>query len=168
MYFKAGKGNVGFSLVNPGSFRTTWSPGILQYQHFYNMFPFDNTLDTFVITGRELKAMYRVLQSGRLGFYISSGLDMKVTINERTLVDISTHDGDEIVDDENYIGITSNFLLDGGDDMKNVIGSVYTPRNRTVVGDVRQVLKEIVKDMKIIKEGTLIDPDHPRLVVVNQ
>lgn len=44
LYFKAGRGNIDFSLINPGSFRTTWSPGVLQYQHFYNMFPFDNTL----------------------------------------------------------------------------------------------------------------------------
>lgn len=50
--------------------------------------------------------------------------------------------------------------------MKNVIGKVYTPRNRTTVGDMRPILKEILKEMKIIKEGSLIDPDHPRLVVV--
>jgi 2',3'-cyclic-nucleotide 2'-phosphodiesterase (5'-nucleotidase family) len=52
LYFKAGQGNVDFSLVNPGSFRTTWNPGMLQYQHFYNMFPFENKLETFVVTGR--------------------------------------------------------------------------------------------------------------------
>lgn len=55
LYYMAGNGTVDFSLVNPGSFRTTWNPGMLQYQHFYNMFPFENKLETFVVTGKELK-----------------------------------------------------------------------------------------------------------------
>lgn len=29
-----------FALINTGAFRTEWTPGAIQYQHFYNMFPF--------------------------------------------------------------------------------------------------------------------------------
>jgi 5'-nucleotidase len=168
LYFKAGQGNVDFSLVNPGSFRTTWNPGMLQYQHFYNMFPFENKIETFVITGRELKQMFKILQAGRYGFYITTGLDMTVSMNERSLVNISTSDGDEIVDDVNYVGITSDFMLNGGDDMSDIIGKIYTPRNRTSIGPLRTTLKSILADMKIIKENTLINPNHPRLVVLNK
>jgi 2',3'-cyclic-nucleotide 2'-phosphodiesterase (5'-nucleotidase family) len=41
-----------FVILNPGGFRTTWVPGLIQYQHFYNMFPFDNMLKTFDVTGQ--------------------------------------------------------------------------------------------------------------------
>jgi 2',3'-cyclic-nucleotide 2'-phosphodiesterase (5'-nucleotidase family) len=41
-----------FVIVNPGGFRTYWLPGIVQFQHFYNMFPFDNVLKSFDITGK--------------------------------------------------------------------------------------------------------------------
>jgi hypothetical protein len=34
-------------IISSGSFRTIWVPGIIQYQHFYNMFPFDDTLISF-------------------------------------------------------------------------------------------------------------------------
>ena len=93
---------------------------------------------------------------------------MTVSINERSLVDIATSDYDEIVDDVNYTGITSDFLLNGGDDMKDIIGKIYTPRNRTQVGPMRSTLKGILANMKIIRENTLIDPNHPRLVVVDK
>lgn len=121
-----------------------------------------------MVTGRELKEIFKVLQAGRYGFYITTGLVMTVTINERALVDIATSDNDEIVDDVNYTGITSDFLLNGGDDMKDVIGKIYTPRNRTLVGPMRPTLKTILADMQVIKENSLIDPDHPRLVVINK
>ena len=41
-----------FGLVNPGLFRSEWLPGIIQYQHLYNMFPFENLIQTFSISGR--------------------------------------------------------------------------------------------------------------------
>jgi len=40
-----------FIIINPGGLRTEWYPGVVQYQHFYNMFPFVNHLVSFDITG---------------------------------------------------------------------------------------------------------------------
>jgi 2',3'-cyclic-nucleotide 2'-phosphodiesterase (5'-nucleotidase family) len=36
-----------FAILNPGGFRTEWVPGVIQYQHFYNMNPFENEIQTF-------------------------------------------------------------------------------------------------------------------------
>lgn len=38
-------------ILNAGGFRTTWVPGVIQYQHFYNMFPFNNTITSVEMTG---------------------------------------------------------------------------------------------------------------------
>jgi 2',3'-cyclic-nucleotide 2'-phosphodiesterase (5'-nucleotidase family) len=40
-----------FVIINPGGLRTEWFPGWVQYQHFYNMFPFNNFLVSFEISG---------------------------------------------------------------------------------------------------------------------
>lgn len=44
--------NADFVITNAGGFRSVWIPGIIQYQHFYNMFPFSNTINSFDMTGQ--------------------------------------------------------------------------------------------------------------------
>lgn len=41
-----------FTVLNMGGFRTEWIPGILLEQHLFNMFPFDNVLESFNISGK--------------------------------------------------------------------------------------------------------------------
>ena len=53
--------------------------------------------------------------------------------------------GTEIDDDTEYKGVSIDFLLSGGDDFKDVIGVVYTPRNVKDEGDLREMLKEKLK-----------------------
>lgn len=60
-----------------------------------------------------------------------------------------------------------DFLLGGGDDFKTVIDNkVYVPREVHTIGNQKELLKPILKGMEIIKEGTLIDPDSPRIILV--
>ncbi len=37
--------------------------------------------------------------------------------------------GSAIEPTKNYIGVTTDFLIEGGDDFQYVINKVYTPRN---------------------------------------
>ena len=42
--------------------------------------------------------------------------------------------------------ITVDFLINGGDDFKNVINKIYTPRNMKDLGPLRESLKpELIK-----------------------
>lgn len=41
-----------FVIMNSGGFRTTWYPGAIKYFHYYNMFPFSNTLVSFEMNGK--------------------------------------------------------------------------------------------------------------------
>ena len=56
--------NADFVVINPGGLRTEWYPGVVQYRHYYNMFPFINSLVSFDITGAELIAMLTAIQGG--------------------------------------------------------------------------------------------------------
>lgn len=74
------------AFLNTGGFRSTWIPGVIQYQHFYNMFPFKNDVQSVLITGAELKQMFGILQAGPNGFYTAGNLKMKVKRTPRTLL----------------------------------------------------------------------------------
>jgi hypothetical protein len=43
-------------------------------------------------------------------------------------------DGSQIDPSRYYTGIATDFLLNGGDDFKNVMGKVYTLRDARVLG----------------------------------
>lgn len=158
-----------FVIINPGGLRTQWYPGLIQYQHFYNMFPFINYLVSFDITGAELLQTLNIVQAGPLGFYPMYGVTQTVSIDQNQnhkLINAAMADGSQIVPDKVYRGLSIDFLLNGGDDFKNVIGKIYTPRNTKTHGLIRDLLRKPLEELGNIKEGSLIDPDHPRLIVV--
>jgi hypothetical protein len=45
---------------------------------------------------------------------------------------------------------TIDFLANGGDDMKDVINITYTPRNVTVIGDLKTVMRKTLSERKLI------------------
>lgn len=112
-----------FVITNAGGFRTTWFPGIIQYQHFYNMFPFANTLVSFEISGKELIDVLTIVQSGKDGFYPTYGLKQTVSLagnGTRRFIKATFSDGSEIEPTKNYKGLSLKFLMDGGDDFKDI------------------------------------------------
>lgn len=156
-------------ILNAGGFRTTWVPGVLQYQHFYNMFPFINIINSFEMNGQELLDTLAVLQSGAKGFYPTYGLSQIVSLSSagvKRFISAKLYNGTEIVPTQNYRVLSLNFLTQGGDDFKDVIGKVYTVRKEILHGEFRTLIQPKLVDMKIIRENTLIDPLRPRLQVI--
>jgi 2',3'-cyclic-nucleotide 2'-phosphodiesterase (5'-nucleotidase family) len=133
------------------------------------MFPFTNYLVTFDILGSELLEMLKIVQAGPLGFYHTSGLRLTVAANggvNHRLINATMYDGSPIIRDRMYRGMSIDFLLQGGDDFKDVMGKTYTLRNPKTHGTIRDLLRPKLIDIGVIKAGSLIDPDHPRLIVV--
>ena len=122
------------------------------------------------MTGQELIDTLNVLQSGAKGFYPTYGLSQVVSLSSsgvRKLISAKFYNGTEIVLTENYRVMSLNFLTQGGDDFKDVIGKVYTVRKEILHGDYRTLIQPKLIDLEIIKEGTLVDPMKPRLTVIN-
>lgn len=134
------------------------------------MFPFDNVFMSFNISGAELLKTLEIIQSGDKGLYQFYGIQTTVRKAQDSFKYVSAKltDGSEIDPNKFYTGVASDFLLGGGDDFKDVIGKVYTPRNVVSLGEFRGSIRGLLKDMKIIKKGSLIDPDHPRIVIINE
>lgn len=157
-------------ILNAGGFRTTWVPGIIQYQHFYNMFPFANVVNSIEMTGQELIDTLTIIQSGEKGFYPTYGLSQIVSLSKVTgvkrFVSAKFYNGSAIDPAQNYRILTVTFLTNGGDDFKNVIGKVYTVRNEILHGDFREMIQPKLVEMDIIRANTLVDPLRPRLQVM--
>ena len=118
--------------MNAGGFRTTWIPGVIQYQHFYAMFPFANTINSFDMTGQELLDTLNIIQSGPKGFYPTYGLSQVVSLSSagvKKFISAKLYNGTDIIPTKTYRVSSIVFLTKGGDDFKNVIGKVYTVRN---------------------------------------
>ena len=64
--------------------------------------------------------------------------------------------------------ITVDFLINGGDDFKNVINKIYTPRNMKDLGPLRESLKSELIKMESIEEKDVIDPERPRLILTQK
>lgn len=158
-----------FVIINPGGLRTEWFPGYILEQNFYNMFPFENYLVSFDIMGSELLELLKIIQAGPLGFYHTAGLQLTVSANggsNHRLIDATMINKEPIILKRQYRGMSIDFLLQGGDDFKDVMGKVYTLRNSRKEGSIKDLVRPKLMDMKVIREGTLIDPEHRRLIVV--
>lgn len=113
--------------------------------------------------------MLTILQAGALGFYPAAGLRQTVAANgaaNHKFINATWINGDPIIPDKMYRGMSIDFCLQGGDDFKNVMGKVYTLRNSKNEGLIRDLVRPQLKELKLIREGSLIDPDHPRMIVV--
>ena len=93
-----------FGIINHGAFRSTWYPGVVQYQHFYAMFPFSNRLVTFELSGSDLMEMLKRIQNGWDGFYYADGIFQEVSLTETV-----NEDGGKVMQ-KGFINAT---LLDG-------------------------------------------------------
>ena len=98
--------------------------------------------------------MLKIIQAGPLGFYPTAGLRLTVTANRSSnhkLINATMYNGDSIVPDRKYRGMSIDFLLSGGDDFKNVIGNVYNVTNPKNEGLIRDLIRPRLVDLKLIR-----------------
>ena len=107
------------------------------------MFPFTSRVISFQMTGKELIQTLEILQGGKKGFYPTKKLKQHVKEfknGTRTLINATFSDGCEIEPTRNYTGVSVDFLIQGGDDFKQVLEKVYTLRNEKWLGEFRDSL----------------------------
>lgn len=155
-------------VINDGSLRSTWFPGHILVEHVFNMFPFENSIVSFDMSGAEVRKMMTALQKGKKAFYHTAGLLQKVYTGPNELHEVKFYDGVEIreIDDEKIYKVSSNyFLLNGGDDFKDVL-VFYTARNVVNYGKLRDAMIDYIKAIGQINEQDFIDPSHKRITMI--
>ena len=163
-------------IVNSGAFRTQWTPGNVSYASLYSMFPFENRVVSFYITGVELKRMINEAQTGVYSFYPTSGLK-QVVYQKGTMkkvLSVTLFDGYEekqIEDTTLYKVSTNDFCVPlkegvkGGDDFRKIT-EWMKPRNKKDEGEPRDLMKKFLLTYPQLKTSYFIDSDNPRLRVI--
>ncbi len=174
-----------FAFVNSGGLRAPFDQGPITYEALFRTMPFDNSVSVVTVTGKELRAILRTIESGSRGFFPISGLRVRVIdpkydapsgdldkdgkiapweINR--LIEVRSIDGKIIHDERKYKIATVDFLVTGGDDLGWAMGRI--PRERIELGAgpvIREVVEAYFKNAGPLNppERPLIDPEKPRL-----
>ncbi len=183
----AGKADV--ALVNSGGIRAPIPEGEVTYGDVFRSLPFDNLVSTIKLTGKQLKLLLRVAESGSRGFPSVSGLRLKLvdTSVDAPATDlngdrrIETWEVDRLLraevlrngqwetvkDDRTYVLATIDFLANGGDDLGWVMAQIPKDRFQLDHGIVmRDAFIQHIATLKDLNSAAqpLIDPANPRLV----
>ena len=92
--------------------------------------------------------MLRILESKELLPVYCKGLDMTVGTSPKRLVQVTLEDGGEIVDERLYKGVTTSFMLAGGNSMGEVIRQGVAFGNIVSHGNQRDLFSEVLRSMK--------------------
>ncbi|MCM2277466.1 MAG: 5'-nucleotidase C-terminal domain-containing protein [Oligoflexia bacterium] len=181
----AGKADV--ALVNAGGIRAPIEQGKFNYGAVFRVLPFDNSIVTLKLTGKELKRILRIAESGSRGYAPTSGLKLRLIGPEHDapsddlnsdgkiepweinrLIEARLADGSPIKDEKSYTLATVDFLVTGGDDVGWAMQQV--PAERQLHTDwlirdaVAQHIRKLSESKPVNSPGQeLMDPANPRV-----
>ena len=124
------------AMLNAGGIRAELRAGPITYGDVFAALPFENRVVVLHLTGRELRSLVRVAESGALGYFPLSGLrvmlsdcgercptddldgDGRIAAWERNhVIRIETDAGRPLEDERSYRVATNDFIVAGGDFM---------------------------------------------------
>ena len=165
-----------FAIVNAGGIRANWEQGPITYGAVFRSLPFDNALVKIDVTGRQLKMVLRVAESGSRGFPPVSGMTLKLIdptveapVNDlngnhkiepwevNRLLEVKLPNGKLVSDDKHYTLATIDFLATGGDDYSWPMSQI--PKDRFYFENALLIRDVVASYLK--KSGPLGDPAHP-------
>ena len=173
------------AIVNVGGIRANWESGPITYGDVFRSMPFDNYISTLKLSGKEVKLMLRIAESGSRGFCPTSGVRMRVIdpaydapstdldgdshiepweVNR--LIEARTEDGQPIRDEKMYRLATIDFLVTGGDDMKWFMSRIPTERIQMTTGEqIRDAVVQHLGRFQTINsiDKPLVDPADRRI-----
>jgi 5'-nucleotidase len=144
------------TLLNSGGLRADLHAGELTYGALYEVFPFDNSIATLHLTGREVTELLEALLSGTHGVPQTSGLRFVVERcpGKSTITEVRFTDGRPFDPDATYRLATSDFLALGGDGVGEVLGRV--PAERKHYGHERDLgMRDALAEWFLQRGGTL-------------
>jgi 5'-nucleotidase len=146
-----------------GGLRADLPEGPLTFGRLYDVFPFDNRLLRFTLTGAELRRVFvEEIRRGRRGALGISGVRLRATCPGDTLsVDLLRTSGVPIDDAERLVVVAMDSLASG------VVFAPVRPPGGFSVPEDAPVLREVVEDWFRRRAGHLtsrqfIDPDDRR------
>ena len=140
--------NADIALTNGGGLRKPFLPGKITLGNIYDVVPFDNTIVTMQMTGRQIKEILEYGLDSELGAIQYSGVDIVYdrSAPKGAKIAFITLTGDRAFGlDTVYTVCTNDFLADGGD------GYVFFKQGKNIKNTnivLRSVLADAVKKVE--------------------
>jgi 2',3'-cyclic-nucleotide 2'-phosphodiesterase (5'-nucleotidase family) len=157
--------NTDFCILNQGMFRAIWYPGPISYYKYYEMFSLNSEIVTVRVSGKQLRRIMEILNSGIKAFYATSGMTSYVTADPKKLVNLTRSDGSELIDDKEYTFVSNEFFIEGGDDFSKVLKEFPVEIEREY-GEFKDLTVEYIKRFPMITKQMVMHPEQPSLVFV--
>ncbi len=144
--------NTDFAAMNSGGVRKDLEAGTILFKDAFRVCPFQNNLVKVMITGKQLKMLFRIGSSDHeAGPLIPSGLKLVIAENQDTsisedlnqdgkkekwernrLLRLTTTSGEEIQDDKTYSLATVDFMAIAGGDHYGYVFNQIDDKNKVV------------------------------------
>jgi 5'-nucleotidase len=178
------------AVMNSGGIRAPIEAGPITFGAVFRTLPFDNSIVRLKMTGKELKMLLRIAESGSRGFCGISGARVRVLSLEsdapsndldgdgkiapwevNRLLDARLADGSPIHENQMYTVGTLDFLVSGGDDMKWIMNQI--PKER-IFADTGVIMRDAVLQYVSLRsplntvDQPVVDPLNPRITFVTK
>ena len=147
-----------------GGLRADLPAGPLTYGRLFEVFPFDNRLVQFRLSGRDLRRVTAALLTGTRGPAGIAGFRVKAVCTGSVLdVELTRTRGGLIRDDDALTVLTTDFVATGGD---GIFAPAMPAGGFTLLGD-QPLGRDVVADALrrragTLREADLAEPDLPR------
>jgi 2',3'-cyclic-nucleotide 2'-phosphodiesterase (5'-nucleotidase family) len=147
--------NIDMVLLNQGGIRAELPAGGVTSRSAYNLMPFENEIVVAELSGKKMKEMFRYLEKARTAHPVSG---IKIRANKKYKIYDARINGEKIQDNETYLVATSDYLLNGGDNMKffknpgNIFKTDYKIRNAIIDHFKKTDTIKAVSDDRYIRE----------------
>ena len=105
--------NIDFCLLNFGGIRSNLNKGYITKNHMFSIMPFENKAVVAKIEGKKVLELVNFLNNENIAHPVSG---IKLKFNKTTVIDVLIR-GEKFDENKNYYVVTSDFLLNGGDNM---------------------------------------------------
>ncbi len=150
---------VQIAFTNAGGLRADIPAGDITVEQIFNVSPFDNTISTGAMTGKQIKALLEQSAKSKVGMLQVSGLKWTYDSTKpegKRVVSVSLADGTALVDGKSYTVATNDFLQVGGDAFTVFKEVKWT--NTYIL--VRDAMMDLIKQQKVVDpsvEGRIKD-----------
>ena len=127
--------NIDMVLLNHGGIRAVIPAGEVTSRTAYQIMPFENEIVIAELTGKKIKEMLKYLEKAKTAHPVS-GIKILSDKNYKTIR--ATINEKDIEDEQTYFVATSDYLVNGGDNMNffkdpvNLYGADYKIRNAMI------------------------------------
>ena len=141
--------NSDVAIVNAGVCRSMWQKGTVNGKMVEDMFPFEDTITTVLMTGKELIKTLETIQTGSNQIFEVSNLIQFMDRKKKKFINVTFSDGSLIDENKEYkIAVTYFLLPNYGDEFIGIKSFYPHVKNLELHGDYTPIIFHHLQEMK--------------------